>query len=232
MQATVGSQANGVTDLPRSAADVSSDAVIARTPPRCFAVALLACALTPRALAASLAVPLALEETAGVVRHAFPSTASVPLPQGRVRSTDALWLETPDNHAALLQARALQRWPDGSVRWLLLDFLADVPADARVTYTLRDGKPAHAAAAPRLRVTRGDSVTLDAGVLRAEVPGRGRPLLAELRTGDAGLGAVALPLLAVDGAGGPPTPAAVRVETEGPVRTEVLLTGRYPSGLA
>src|SRR5207245_124632 len=91
-------------------------------------VALALAAGAARAATPPLAVPLALEESAGVARHAWPASASVPLPRGRVQSPDKLWLAAPGGRAAPLQARALERWPDGSVRWLLLDFLADVPA--------------------------------------------------------------------------------------------------------
>src|SRR2546428_8210206 len=108
---------------------------------RPLTLALALAAGAARAATPPLAVPLALEESAGVARHAWPASASVPLPRGRVQSPDKLWLAAPDGHAAPLQARALERWPDGSVRWLLLDFLADIPAGKGATYTLRDGAP-------------------------------------------------------------------------------------------
>jgi hypothetical protein len=196
----------------------------------------LATAAHAAAAADPLAVPLEVQETAGVARHAWPATASVPLPRGRVRSADALWLGNGDRRPAPLQARALERWPDGSVRWLLLDFLADVPAGAHVTYTLHDGKAPRAVAGPSVRVQQGrdEARVLDSGALRVTVPARGTGLLADLTTGGARLGApVALPDLVVDSVpGGPPTRERVAVETEGPVRSELLLTGRYPQGIA
>src|SRR5882724_192783 len=106
---------------------------------RSLMLALALAAGAARAATPPLTVPLALEESAGVARHAWPASASVPLPRGRVQSPEKLWLAAPGERAAPLQARALERWPDGSVRWLLLDFLADVPAGKVATYTLRDG---------------------------------------------------------------------------------------------
>src|SRR5438552_13202405 len=94
---------------------------------RPLTLALALAAGAARAATPPLAVPLALEESAGVARHAWPASASVPLPRGRVQSPDKLWLAAPGGRAAPLQARALERWPDGSVRWLLLDFLAAGP---------------------------------------------------------------------------------------------------------
>src|SRR5207248_10365684 len=121
--------------------------------------------------------------------RAWPALASVPLPRGRVRSAEALWLAAPGGDPALAQMRALERWPDGSVRWLLVDFLADVARGAHATYTLRDGKRPKAASSPRLRMdtARDGSRTLDSGVLRATVPARDAALLSPVAAGAAPL---------------------------------------------
>lgn len=36
------------------------------------------------------------------------------------------------------QFAALARWPDGSIKWLLVDFVADCPANSSATYRLAD----------------------------------------------------------------------------------------------
>jgi hypothetical protein len=187
------------------------------------------------ATAAPLAVPLVLEEAAGVARRAWPATASVPLPRGRVRAVDGVWVATPAGDPAPAQARALGRWPDGSIRWLLVDFLADVPRRGTATYTLRDGKRPHAKAPPAVRVehAKDGGRVLDTGSLRVTVPATGAAFLADVSAGSARLaGPVALPALAVRGVkGGAPSRDAVEVENEGPVVTEVVVRGRYPQGL-
>jgi hypothetical protein len=196
--------------------------------------ALAALALCARAAAAApLAVPLELVEHADVARRAFPATASVPLPAGRVRRADGLWLATPAGRPAPLQTAVLERWPDGSIRWLLCDFLADVPAGARATYTLREGGAPRTAAGPRVtRRNVGGDVVLDTGALRVVVPADGSAVVREITAGRARVGAIALPALRADGvAPGAPVPSAVRVETDGPVRTELLLTGRDGAGV-
>jgi len=197
----------------------------------------LAVATTVDAAASSpLAVPLVVQETAGVERHAWPASASVPLPRGRVRTPEALWIGADERHPARMQARALERWPDGSVRWLLVDFLADVPAGEHVTYTLRDGKAPRAVPGTLLRLQQGrdGARVLDAGALRVTIPARGTALLTDVIAGGARLaGPIALPDLVIDGVkGGPPLRERLAVETEGPVRSEVLVTGRYPQGIA
>src|SRR5437016_4422791 len=203
---------------------------------RPLTLALALAAGAARAATPPLAVPLALEESAGVARHAWPASASVPLPRGRVQSPDKLWLAAPDGHAAPLQARALERWPDGSVRWLPPDFLADVAAGKVATYTLRDSAPPAPASGARVRLEAGrdGARVLDSGALRVTVPARGEALLADLAAGPVRLaGAVPLPALAVDRApGGAPSHEGLTVETEGAVRTELLVTGRYPAGIA
>src|SRR5881628_2382169 len=145
---------------------------------RSLTLALALAAGAARAATPPLAVPLVIEESAGVARHAWPASAGVPLPRGRVHRPDALWLAAPDGGAAPLQAQALERWPDGSVRWLLLDFLADVPARRHATYTLRDDKAPAPAAGRRVHLQAGPdgARVLDTGALRATVPARGDAL--------------------------------------------------------
>jgi hypothetical protein len=183
-----------------------------------------------------LAVSLALEESAGVARHGWPASASVPFPRGRLRAPDGLWLAAPDGSPVTVQLHALEHWPDGSVRWLLCDFLADVPAGAVATYTLRDGTPPRRAGGPRVSVasSRDGGRILDSGALRVTVPATGAVLLGDVTAGHARLaGPIVLPALAVDGGpGGAPRRDQIAVETQGPVRTELLVTGRYPGGIA
>lgn len=192
-------------------------------------------AFAATASAAALAVPLAVEEPAGIARHGFPATAGIPFPRGRVTRVDALWLAGPGGQPALAQLRPLERWPDGSVRWLLVDFLADVAAGGRATYTLSDGGPRAPRGGSRVRLERrGGRHVLDTGPLRLAVDDTGATLLAEVAAGARRLpGAVALPAVVLgDASGGAPLPEAVRVETEGPVRTELLLRSRTPEGIA
>ena len=194
---------------------------------------LLSAVRAAAAPSAPLAVPLVVEEPGGVVRRAFPASASIPFAAGRLLRPDALWLAAPDGRAAGLQTRALERWPDGSIRWLLVDFQVDVASRGRATYTLRDGKPpAEAARAARVRMeTRDGARVLDSGALRVRVASDGDAPLAELTVGSTSV-RLGLPTLVVDGAkAGAPGSRKVAVETEGPLRTELLVTGRYPQGI-
>jgi len=96
-------------------------------------------AMRSAAATADLDVPLTLLETAGVPRQGVPASASVPFPRGHVKSAEALWLAGAGGRAVPVQRQVLERWPDGSIRFLLLDFLADVQARGHATYTLHEG---------------------------------------------------------------------------------------------
>ncbi len=56
----------------------------------------------------------------------WPVTAGIPLPQGQLASADAVRLVAGSREIPV-QVQATARWPDGSVKWLLVTFLADVP---------------------------------------------------------------------------------------------------------
>ncbi len=70
------------------------------------------------------------------VRVAEPVTLGLPFPAGFC--TDETHLGVSNAAGSLpLQTRVLERWPDGSIRWALLDFQANAPAsyDVRVAAT-------------------------------------------------------------------------------------------------
>ncbi len=185
------------------------------------------------ARAAELAVDLRIVEPVGVARQAAPVTTGVPLPRGSVRDGARLWVSDARGDAVPAQTAALERWPDGSVRWLLVDFLADVAARGEAVYVLRQGAPPRPPAAPRLRLEQGPGGrVIDTGAVRVAVPATGAALASEVTAnGRRAAGPLPLPVLAVSGADErAPAAEAPRVETEGPVRSELLLRGRWPDG--
>lgn len=101
----------------------------------------------------------------------FPITCGVPLPPGALRDPRAVRLHDEAGSDLPLQARPTGLWPDGSIRWLLLN--AIVPAGAKAGDKLRlhfgeGGRPTPAAA--RLRLTRrGDRLTINTGALRVQL---------------------------------------------------------------
>lgn len=85
---------------------------------------------------AALEVPLAVEESAGIARHAAPVSSGVCFPRDRLRADQpfSLW----DGGTELpLQVTPLVVERDGSLRWALLDFQVDLPANAAKQFKLR-----------------------------------------------------------------------------------------------
>jgi len=67
-------------------------------------------------------VPLTIQGRAGVHVDSFPLTTGVPLPTGHLYDATRVELLDAAQQPIPLQTRTNGRWPDGSVRWLLLDF--------------------------------------------------------------------------------------------------------------
>jgi rhamnogalacturonyl hydrolase YesR len=199
---------------------------------RLLTVALLLCA--SRGWSEALRIPLALTEPAGVARTDAPVTVGVPLPAGRGRADD-FWVAAPDGKPVLTQTRVLERWPDASPRWVLVDFLASAGARESVTYMLHDGRAPAQPRGPVAHATDGPKgKLLSTGVVSALVPKDASALLEDVRIGDAPAGVgVARPAFVLDGvtSGDDVRDPHLGIETEGPVRTEVLLTGRDASDL-
>ncbi len=111
-------------------------------------------------------------ERSGVPREDEPVSVGIPLPRGHSRSVERVVLLDRQGAGVACQATPLARWPDGSVKWALLDFVATVPANARVRYHMRYGPDAH----PRppevkLRIEEKDSGYLvNTGAMFLEIP--------------------------------------------------------------
>ena len=78
---------------------------------------------------AATQIELSVVQPLGVPRPAWPVTMGVPFPEGCLLDPEALRLSC-DGTALPLQARTMLSWPDGSARWVLLDFQADLTAGA------------------------------------------------------------------------------------------------------
>ena len=75
-------------------------------------------------------VELSVVERQGVARLGEPVTFGVPLPKGELQNTQQVRLMR-DGAEIPAQFRATGLWrPDESIRWLLVDFQADIDANA------------------------------------------------------------------------------------------------------
>ena len=120
------------------------------------------------------AVVLQVKEEAGIGRAAWPLTRGVPLPEGAVRKVEALSLKDKAGEELAIQTRALARWPDGSLKWALVDFQSDLGAGEQREYILRwEGEHEKVAATECVVVVESDdSIEVCTGALRFAVSTR------------------------------------------------------------
>ena len=105
-----------------------------------FAVGSAARSATPT----KVDVPITLTETAGVARVQDPVSVGVPMPRNLLTSTGHLYVVDAQGKAVPAQFEVLMKWfptekfpKAAGVRWVLVDFLADVPANGKATYRLK-----------------------------------------------------------------------------------------------
>ena len=201
----------------------------------------------------SAEVDLTVTEPSGVARSSWPVTSGVPLARGALRDPDRVVLLDGQGRPLPLQTEVLTRWPDGSIRWLLLDFPIDLPANQTSVLQLRYGNDVVAEgrkaadSANTLRVEETDeAVTLDTGPLKLEVSktrfrlldrvwidrdGDGRIANAERVTASQGAG-IQLTTPNGDVFRADSAPCQIRVEQRGPLRACLRISGDHtgPSG--
>jgi hypothetical protein len=71
----------------------------------------------------------------GIRRRNEPVTGGIPLPRGACADVDLLRILDETGRRIAAQAVVSERWPDGSIRWLLLDLCADSPSTYRLQLT-------------------------------------------------------------------------------------------------
>lgn len=133
-------------------------------------VLLLLCQLAPT-FAEDKTVSLTVAEPTGVARSDWPVTSGIPFAQGELRRDRLTALFNADGEELPLQTEVLNRWPDGSVKWLLLDFQMSLAAHESQTLTLRYGPHVTRTAVPDPIVlfARNINPTLTTGPLRIEL---------------------------------------------------------------
>lgn len=119
-------------------------------------------------------VPVALASAAPA---GWPVRASVPVAQGELADVAQSNVVTVEGQPLPTQAKALATWPDGSVKWLHVDFASTGAARYAVAYG-RNVKRVTPVGAVRFEET-GAGIAVDTGALKFNVP-RGRFGLVEV----------------------------------------------------
>ncbi len=110
----------------------------------------------PRATRAQ-SLDLFVPEPTSAGRADWPAVAGVPFAAGLLARTGDLRLFDDSGRPVVLQADEQSRWPDGSLRWVALSFLARTQPERPARYRLeaRPDWPAAADDAPLLKVSEG-----------------------------------------------------------------------------
>ncbi len=183
-------------------------------------------------MAAPSQLTLDAQESLGLTRRQWPITAGVPFPAGLVPDAGRLVITDDSGNAAPLQTRVLSRWLDGSARWVLLDWQADLEAREKRRFRVAPGTPVTAAPVVQVR-DRSDRIDIDTGPLQFSVPKNRFAWLqgvrlngTEVLSGPVGAFAV-LDGKRVEGQ----IPSAVTVTEAGPLRVRLEIRGRYAAAL-
>ncbi|MCP4189071.1 MAG: hypothetical protein GY768_00430 [Planctomycetaceae bacterium] len=99
------------------------------------------------------------QETVGLARQSEPINASCALPIGKLKSTSRIALFASKGQPIPVQSKILGRWPDGSIKWLGLHFLANVHTNECNRFILKSvGEPA--TSLPNRMVTQNQSTQI------------------------------------------------------------------------
>ena len=80
-----------------------------------------------------------IREPAGIRRRHWPLTTGIPFARGTLRATDQLQVCDADGQPLPSSATVMATWPDGSVKWALLDMQAEIEPMARAQFDLHYG---------------------------------------------------------------------------------------------
>lgn len=171
-------------------------------------------------------IPLYFEKLSQFDRQAEPCSVAVPFAEGKLKRPDQL-VVLSEGRPLPTQCSVTSAWPDGSVRWVLAHFLADLPGNADCTLHLAHGRPPPAPDPAARAVPRADGAParVETGALGIPLPPPGEAALS-------GLSATPGPYIVT--ADGSKHVAVVgeegwRVIEPGPVRVVVETGGKHVS---
>jgi YetA-like protein len=184
-----------------------------------------------------LEVPLLIEPKDPSQRRLEPVTCGIPWHRGVLIHAGRLHLRDAQGQAVALQVRVLDRWSDGSARWTLLDWQANVNGPTSCVLRADASGIKAPLTGPRVRAATGEGgeMQIDTGnaafLLR---PGDGFPFEAVTVGGKAAIDPGRTQFTVEDESGHlfRPRVRQLRVAEEGPVRTAVRMDGELVSAEA
>ncbi|MBN1347481.1 MAG: hypothetical protein JXQ73_32625 [Phycisphaerae bacterium] len=191
-------------------------------------------------------IELTVPEPTEHPRRSWPATAGVPFARGKLAGAEDLRLTDDKGRPVALQAETFSRWPDGSVKWAVVSFVASAPAKG-YRLTAQPGQAGAKQPGPTATVRRVDGGwRVETDILRFTLDEKAPDLFRELGVdlnGDgeidqgetiaAGVGGANLVATDGDGAAltlGPTDAGGPKIEASGPVAAVVAWRGSLMAG--
>jgi|LSQX01.1.fsa_nt_gb hypothetical protein len=176
----------------------------------------------PQTIAGANEVPLTVRNWHDVDAVNWPVTSGVPFPQGHLGNVDDVRVMLAGEEV-MAQLKPLGIWPDGSLKWVLVTILANVPAGESARYVLEYGRDVDnmlvTARVQPIARDEGDHVALDTGAAQFTIDAHGQlvgpngPVVTEIVETERGAFSSAL------------SNAEVTIEEFGPIRAVVKTVG-------
>ena len=182
----------------------------------------------PKFLSPAVQFPITLEVegTEGVPGEQRAIHCGIPFPKGKVNAADRISLKDPAGKRLAAQLAEMNRWPDGSLRWVTLSTL--VGSDINHVVLDVDERSSHAPE-PRIPVLakRGTSgsILIESGELSVTLNQPGKPFGARLVRKDRSLEDLS-GVMEIDGKQVRAVVETAEIVSQGPLRGEAELKGR------
>lgn len=179
-----------------------------------------------------------VDEPIGLRRTAEPIRVGVPWPRGQVFDGEDVQLRDQHGPSVACQPRVLARWPDGSVKWLLVDAVVDAGPRERIALHLSRARAdgitgaKRDAAGPKV-LEDPDRLVVDTGVAKFVISRHAfGPIAAVTMDGVELMSREGMhtALRLIDGHSGAAVVDRVAVEVAGAIRADVVLEGSFKYG--
>jgi hypothetical protein len=116
-------------------------------------------------------IRMVIAEDVGITRRGASVTCGVPFPEGALRKNDRLRLLDEKGSEVPLQVATTATWRDGSVKWLLLDFITDLEQRLSRSFDLQFGQSVLATVkGPSIQIEQdADALWINTGPLRFSI---------------------------------------------------------------
>ncbi len=127
--------------------------------------------------------PAHILEPAGVPRSRWPVTAGLPFAPGELREAGGLGVVDEDGRPLPAWSDVRARWPDGSVRWSLLDLQVEMRAQQRLRLNVEPRSGPGECQSPLRAEVRGDAIDVLTGEMALRIGRQGHRLIRSVSKG-------------------------------------------------